>query len=513
MLPETGAVLVCVSGGADSMCLLCALLEISRERGFTVGAAHYNHRLRGAESDRDEEFVREQCKAREVPFFPGGGDVRAFASERRLNLEAAARDMRYGFFYETASAAGAVRIATAHTADDNAETLLLNLARGAGAAGMSGIPPKRGILVRPMLGIAREEVMDHIARRGIPFVQDSTNELDIFTRNKIRHSVIPVLKEVNTKFIEAASNAAALSRADEEYLSGLADDFIAEHTAACVCVHSPSSHPRQPTSPNPSALTPRPSQPTSPNASPPTLTPNPSPAPAPSQPTSPNPPALKTCELLGLPSAISGRVIRKLHGGDLAYKHVAAILEACGKGGPPLKLSLPGMDVFIEYGRVVFDNDPEAGFAPADLAEGGSVTIPELGLRISCETLIYGESQHEAPAQVTDSPGQSEGAARIINKSFTSFLFKKVDICGKMTVRSRREGDTIRIPGGNGTKTLKKLFIERRIPARERALVPVLADDAGVLAVYGLGAGSRAAPQPGDPSYKIDFEIVGDQHI
>ena len=469
MLPETGVVLACVSGGADSMCLLHALLEISRERGFSVSAAHYNHRLRGAESDRDEEFVREQCAALDVPFYPGCGDVRAHALIHRLNLEAAARDMRYGFFYKTAAGCGAARIATAHTADDNAETVILNLVRGAGPAGLAGVPPKRETIIRPMRGVTKDEVMSYVARRGIPFVQDSTNALDTLTRNKIRHSVIPVLKEINPRFVEAADAAAALSRADEEYLSGLADDFIEEHSIGRVSAHTPA-----PTNCNPRPLAPRPS-PLAPHAPQPT-------------PPRPSPTALKTCELLGLPLAISGRVIRKLHGGSLSHKHVTAILEACGRCGPPLKLSLPGTDVFIEYGRIVFENDPGAGFDPVYLADGGCVTIPELNLKISCKSVECG----------------------IINKSFTSFLFKSVDICGKMTVRSRRESDTIKVYGQNGTKTLKKLFIERRIPARERARVPVVADDGGVLAIYGLGAGSRAVPQPGDLAYKIDFEVVDD---
>ena len=448
MLPETGVVLACVSGGADSMCMLDALLHISRERGFSVSAAHFNHRLRGEESDRDENFVREQCAAVSVPFFHSGGNVRELAAKEGLNLEAAARDLRYRFFYATASSIGAARIATAHTADDNAETMLMNLARGAGAAGLSGIPPVRGIVIRPMLCVTRDEVMRYVNMRGISYVQDSTNGLDVFTRNRIRHSVIPVLKEVNPRLTDAASAAAALSRADDEYLSQLADGFIAEHC------------------PRPALLARE----------------------------------VNVGELLKLPYAISGRVIRKLHGSSLSHRHVTTILESCRKDGPPVRLSLPGSTVYVEYGRVVFCQKPAAeGFQPVCLSCGDSAEIPELNLRITCKPVEYSVFSEETTASFRYEDDR-------IYKTFTSFLFKSVDICGKMTVRSRREGDAIRLSGRGVTKTLKKLFIELRIPARERTLIPVVADEAGVLAIYGLGAGDRAAPQPGEQAVRIDFD-------
>ena len=430
MLPGAGIVLACVSGGADSMCLMEALLDISRARGFTVSAAHYNHGLRGDESDRDEEFVREQCAARDVFVYSEKGDVRSFSEKHGISLEEAARDMRYDFFYATASSIGAKRIATAHTADDNAETMIFNLTRGAGAAGLSGIPPKRGIVIRPMLRLSRDDVMLFINGRNIPFVEDSTNDLDVFTRNRLRHAVIPVLKEINPRFEESAASAAGLLRADDEYLSGLADIFITEHNAA----------------------------------------------------------PLEARELLALPFAVSSRVIRKLYGGNLSHKHVKTVLELCARGGPPASLSLPGKTVYVEYGRVVFGRAAASNeFDPVCPAIGECIEIPAIGLKITCKSVICGDR---------------------INKSFTSFLFKSADLCGKMTVRSRREGDTIRFIGQNGAKTLKKLFIERRVPARERLLIPVIADDAGVLAVCGFGTGCRAVPQPGDPAFQIDFEEI-----
>ena len=467
MFPDKGAVLACVSGGADSMCLLDALLEISPERGFTVSVAHFNHELRGEESDLDEEFVREQCAVRGTPFYSARGNARAYAKEHKLGVEAAARDLRYGFFYSAASDAGAGRIATAHTADDNAETVILNLARGAGASGLSGIPPVRGMIIRPMLRVSRADVMLYIKQRDIPYREDSSNALEVFTRNRLRRSVIPVLRGINPRFSEAASSAAELIRADEEYLSGLADNYITEHSVI---------NPR-------TALIPRP------------LTPGST--------------GLSADGLSKLPFAVSSRVVRKLCGGNPGYRHVKEILAMCARGGRPASISLPGMTVYVEYGRVIFGRDVSLeGFAPVYLNDGDCATIPGPGLRITCKSVVFNESIRNAN---TPFPGENEAVRaplNRINKSFTSFLFKKADIYGKMTVRSRREGDFIRFIGRDGTKSLKKLFIELRIPARERACVPVIADDAGVLAVYGLGTGDRAAPQPGDPAFQIDFEEI-----
>ena len=463
MLPASGMVIACVSGGADSMCLLEALLDISRERGFSVGVAHYNHGLRGEESERDEEFVKSRCGERMIRFFRGGGDVRAYAQGHGLGIEEAARDLRYSFFHETAEREGAVRIATAHTADDNTETMIFNLSRGAGAAGLSGIPPVRGRVIRPMLRVTRDDVMRFAEARGVTFVEDSTNNLDVFTRNKLRHSVLPVLKEINPRVNEAAATAAALVRADDEYLSGIADEFIKERCdverrdaercdVECRDAERCDAERRDIERRDFASC----------NAG----------------------------DLASLPLAISGRVIRKLSGRNLSYSHVKAALELCGRGGASARLSLPGMTVCRQYERIVFISGQipaAAGFEPVRINVGDNLEnleIPGLGLSISCKTVIC------------------DGT---INKSFTSFLFKNIDIYGKMTVRSRLEGDTIRLLGRNGTKSLKKLFIERRVPAAKRPFVPVVADDGGVLAVYSLGVGDRAFPEPGDRAFQIEF--------
>ena len=189
MLPAGGLILCAVSGGKDSMYLLENLRKLAPERDFSVACAHFDHCLRGEESRRDRRFVEDWCRAHNIPCTVGEGDVRAHAAACGRSIEETARELRYEFLDRTADALGADRIATAHTADDNAETLLLNLARGTGLKGLCGIPPVRGRLVRPMLTVTSAEVLRWLEENRIPHVEDSTNETDDCARNVVRHRV------------------------------------------------------------------------------------------------------------------------------------------------------------------------------------------------------------------------------------------------------------------------------------------------------------------------------------
>ena len=456
MLPGGGVLLICVSGGADSMCLLEVMRHISYERDFGIAVAHFNHELRGDESDRDETFVMLICEQHGIPFYSGRGDVSTYAKKRGLSTEEAARDMRYEFFFDTADKLGALKIATAHTINDNAETMIINLARGAGTNGMSGIPPVRNNVVRPLLRITRHEVLSFIAERDIPFVEDSTNALEIHTRNKVRHRLIPLVESINPRFCEAASTASQLFRADEEFISDIAELFIHD-----CCTG---------------------------------LTAN-------------------AADLAVLPFSVSSRVIRKLYvlgtqgegiaafpaesrrPNSLSFNHVLDVLALCSADNPSAGISLPGMTVHREYDRIIFDAEQKPDdneFAPIYPTIGNSSIILSLGLKITCKLVPFDDNISKSA----------------LNSNFASFLFKSLDICGKIAVRPRREGDSIRLGAGGRTKTLKKLFIEKKIPARKRALVPVISDDEGVLAVFGLGMGDRAVPEPGDSVIQIDFEEI-----
>ena len=178
----SGRILVALSGGADSTALLLSLQAC----GCELAAAHLNHCLRGSESDRDEDFVRALCARLGVPLTVERADVRAHAAAQGCGIEEAARSLRYAFLERAADAVGADWIATAHTADDNLETVLFHLTRGTGTRGMAGIPPRRGRIIRPLLGATRTEIEAYLAGKGEPYVTDSSNLTDAHTRNRIR---------------------------------------------------------------------------------------------------------------------------------------------------------------------------------------------------------------------------------------------------------------------------------------------------------------------------------------
>ena len=226
-LPEGGA-LCAVSGGLDSMCLLEMTVRQGQKQGRRVAAAHFNHQLRGAEADRDEAFVRDWCAAREIPFFAGRGDVRAFAEKTGRTVEEAARQLRYKFLEETRRREGFGCILTAHHADDSAETMLLNLLRGTGLKGLTGIPEKRDCILRPLLGATRAELAAYAAEHRIPFVEDSTNGTDDAARNMLRHQVLPVLKKLNPRVVENMSRTASLLAADEAALDAACRKLLAQ---------------------------------------------------------------------------------------------------------------------------------------------------------------------------------------------------------------------------------------------------------------------------------------------
>ena len=222
MLPAGGTVLCAVSGGADSICMLHLLRSLGERDGFQVAAAHFNHRLRGEESDRDEAFVRRQCEQWSIPLTVGAGDVAGQAARLGAGVEETARAMRYRFLRATAEKVGACRIATAHNADDNAETLLLHLVRGTGLQGLTGIPPRRGEIVRPLLNVTREEIIAYLAQRGIDFVEDSSNADEGYTRNYLRRQVMPLLRACNPRLSEHMGQTIRSLRQDNDYLNAQA---------------------------------------------------------------------------------------------------------------------------------------------------------------------------------------------------------------------------------------------------------------------------------------------------
>lgn len=333
MLPAGCGVLCAVSGGADSVFLLYNMLTIARTRGIRVRAAHYDHGLRGGESRRDAAFVRALCEKLGVELAEEQGDVARFAAERGMGCEEAARALRYDFLERAADKLGCEKIATAHTADDNAETILMNLARGAGTRGLCGIPPVRGRLIRPMLLTTRREVESYLKENGIGHVEDSTNALDDYARNRVRHAAAPALRSVNRGFALNASRAAELLRADEEFLEGLANDFLAK------CGNE----------------------------------------------------GISEAALAALPRPVSSRAVRALCGGGMSEKHVDAVLALAAGSGLGYA-DVPGMRITREQGVLRFGGDCGAcgSIEPVELRAGERIRIPGTDMTAVCDIVTYG---------------------------------------------------------------------------------------------------------------------------
>lgn len=407
-LISPGDTVVCaVSGGADSVALLFSLYLLREKLGITLEAAHFNHNLRGEESQRDEKFVRELCARYDIALHLGSGQIRP----GKKGLEAAARDARYAFLERLSG-----KIATAHTADDNAETILMHLVRGAGLKGLGGIAPKRGKLIRPMLGITRREVEGFLAEWHLPHVEDSTNGTDAFLRNRLRRHVMPLLAAENPRIAENLSQMALRLRQDE----------------ACLSRQSEYE----------------------------TL------------------PEVET--LRSLPTAIRSRMLERFLKESGVREpedvHIAQAEALVFSDNPSASAAFPGgVTVSRRYGRLTAD-PPTGDFAPVTLDCPGSVNAA--GIRVTCE-----------PAQNLT---QSENALTVCP-------------AGNILIRPRQTGDKIRLSGGS--KTLKKLFIDRKIPAAVRGQIPVVCDETGILGVYSIGVNlDRAAEAL--PAVTIRFDRI-----
>lgn len=221
LLPEGVFVLAAVSGGVDSI----SLLHWLHTRGVRVAAAHLHHGLRGASADGDEAFVKDFCLTRGIPFYVEHADVGALAARLGVSTEEAGRTARYDFLSRTAREIGADRVATAHHADDNAETLLFQLIRGA-RSGLGGIAPRRDIYIRPFLGVTRAQIEAYAAENGLEHRLDEMNLDDAFSRNYIRHEIMPRLATLNSAAAAHIAEAAQTLRAEGEYLDALAADRL-----------------------------------------------------------------------------------------------------------------------------------------------------------------------------------------------------------------------------------------------------------------------------------------------
>lgn len=228
MLSHGDRVIVAVSGGPDSVCLLSVLRALAPGFGLRLHVAHLDHRFRGDESAAEARFVRELARTAGLPATIEAFDVPRYCRERGLSPQAGAREVRYRFLGGVAAAVRATRIALGHTASDQAETLLLRLLRGAGAAGLSGMRPARGMIIRPLIEAVRSEVLEYLRAQGLSFVTDPSNLTPAYARNRIRLELLPVLRAFNPRVEEVLAAEAALLRDENDAMDRAVEQVLPE---------------------------------------------------------------------------------------------------------------------------------------------------------------------------------------------------------------------------------------------------------------------------------------------
>jgi len=435
-----------VSGGLDSVALLRLLLELRRELGIVLSVVHFNHQLRGAEAEADEGFVRELAREHKLAMHCEKGDVAAFAAAKKMSLEAAARELRYKYFCQLLQGRVLDRVATAHTLDDQAETVLMRLVRGAGTRGLAGIYPWLSIagalennaaqaeqpsIVRPLLAIERRELKDYLAGLGQTWREDKSNRDLRHARNRVRHGILPRLeRNLNPAVRGVLAETAEIARGEEDYwkteVARLLPTLIKEKTPGGV--------------------------------------------------------TLRLHELAKLPLALQRRVVREaaeLIGLHLEFRHVEDVL------GLGLGEKLPGS---LQL--------PNAWTA--------SRKKDELRFACSAETLnqdydywlkVPGRVEVAETGTVFEACVVSEGEAEGYN---AGHFFDPVLLSKELHVRNWRAGDHFRMPHTKGAKKIKELLQQRRLAGEERKLWPVVLSGDEIVWVRGFPGHARfCAAKPG----------------
>lgn len=429
-------VLCALSGGMDSMALLHMLCGARESLAITITALHFNHHLRGEESLRDENFVIDGCKNLDVNLILGGADVGGIAKEKGKGIEETARELRYAFLEESAQKLGAKAIATAHHSGDNGETMLFHLIRGTGLKGLCGIPPKRGNIVRPLLNWTKADIKAYVTENKISYVEDSSNRDLAFTRNRIRHEIMPILEEINPNLWEVLGQSSENFSKISAFLEREGETLLAQGTwedeKFSISVE-----------------------------------------------------VLQQSE-----EAVCTQALRDLLKSFGFYqserRHIELILRLVERKNPSAKLHLPqNILCSRRYDRLYFSRGEEE-----------KVALEKTSLAIG-ESLIWGEYSISLSEEIAP---EDENA----------YLIKPKAVTGDLVLRPRETGDEIRLIGGK-RKSLKKLFIEKKIPKEKRDTIPIVADDLGLVAVLGLGVDKKFQGIEGERNLVLRFKKLGEK--
>jgi tRNA(Ile)-lysidine synthase len=422
-------VVVALSGGSDSVALLCLLRDLSAQGELALaGAAHFNHRLR-PDADADQEFCRALATSFDLPFVTESQDVADQARRTRLSIEVAARTARHYFFARARERLSAGAIALGHTRDDQAETFLLRLIRGAGVRGLAAMYPRNGDIIRPLLDCGRDELRDYLVTRGQAFVHDNTNDDVSIVRNRVRAELMPLLKErFNPAIVDALARSASIAREEHDFLDALATGWLNQRAIAEGPLLWRLPH----------------------------------------EPLSKAPRALARRVLWRVMSLLSGR-----QAGFDAVEQALAVLD--GRlprfDAPGHRVERAGADLVLT-GRPAGTTGrapaaPEANLFRYSLSIPGEVEIAATGDTVSAGFGLPSEIPPGDPSQVAV---QFDGTLPA--------LF----------VRARQPGDRFRPPGAPGRRKLQDFFVDRKVPRAARRLVPLVVDaDDRIVWVAGYG--------------------------
>ena len=442
MIPENSNVLVALSGGADSVCLLLMLLELSQEMDFGVEAIHVEHGIRGEESKEDARFVEALCDKYEVPLYVAVIDVPTYAAEKRLGTEEAARILRYKALEEYARRRSAI-IALAHHMDDNAETILFQMVRGSGMRGLIGIKPIRKdnglVYIRPLLCLKRLEIEDYLALIGQEYCTDKTNADVTYSRNRIRKIVMPELNRINPQsalhFNKAAEQLAEVMDFVENQVQEKYDEIVNPSYEGIM---------------------------------------------------------IDAEKLKGLHSAIQHEVALKiiadaaLQRKDITSKHVQDFIDLADKQSGK-KINLPyGLVAEKQYGLIVLTGKKEEIESDYEECE---ISREELERGF----ILHIDDDKSVTFRVFDFDGDMD---KIPKKSYTKWLdYGKIK--EGLKIRNRRPGDFFINDDKDHRKKLKEYFIDEKIPVSERNSVWVLADGMEVVCIIGKRIGEPYKILPG----------------